>query len=746
MSLVTDITTTTPGAMATTSTATSTAIASTSTTTSTTTTATSIPTTTATSIPTTTSVTTSDTTSIPSVTSTAAPSTTIITTSATDSSTVSSTDTSIATIDTSTSIASVSTSSASSSIISISATTTTTTPAVSGTAAGTTTTTVISSTTHTTTTVATTAVFVPTTTITTTIADTSSTVAPDDNTSTAFTATTTTPDITTSSSSIVSSNAGGTSDSSDSNIVVTVVVTVIVIILLIAIIVTTVIMIYYWRKKKSSYHVYGNGAEPNEEPPLTPPYATVDIEERKSSHYVTSTVHNSEYGNHNVAYNQNPPLKYAVPNKKEKKEKRKSADPQRRMSIEFNYRPDRSPDIMSIRSPEPTLSVINPDYEETTFDIFSSVPDIPERTEASHGMVFDDKEEENPIYNRSENPIYSEAINPAAIVTDLSADYCTVDDKVSPYASIYTDPLPLVKSEGPPIVSNKNVNPLHKLGVGLFGEVVLANTVGLSYRDLGIGNSNNTNVSIKVAVKMLKASPSEEVRKSFEKEIKFMSRLKDDNVIRLLGICTTGTPFIMMEYMENGDLNNYLQKFKFTHETGRLPAKNEINLIALVYMSFQIASGMKYLSLRNFVHRDLAARNVLVGVDYTVKIADFGMSQNLYSEYYCRVGGQKVLPIRWMACECFFGKFSVKTDVWAFGITLWEIFTLCRCLPYDDLTNHQLIEDAVKGDDRSILERPKICPDEIYRIMRSCWHHESSERAKFAVLCDQLNQYYYSLA
>ena len=414
------------------------------------------------------------------------------------------------------------------------------------------------------------------------------------------------------------------------------------------------------------------------------------------------------------------------------------------MSIEFNYRPDRSPDI-SIHSPEPTLSVINPDYEETRFDIFSSVPDIPERTVASHGMVFDDKEEENPIYNRSENPIYSEAINPAAIVTDLSADYCTVNDRVSPYASIYTDPLPLVRSEGPPMVSNQNIKPLHKLGVGLFGEVVLASTVGLSYRYLGIGNSNDNTVSIKVAVKILKASPSEEVRKSFEKEIKFMSRLKDDNVIRLLGICTTGTPFIMMEYMENGDLNNYLQKFKFTHETGRLPAANEVTLIALVYMSFQIANGMKYLSSCNFVHRDLAARNILVGVDYTVKIADFGMSQNLYSEYYCRVGGQKVLPIRWMSSECFFGKFSVKTDVWAFGITLWEIFTLCRYLPFNDLTNHQLIEDAVKGADRTILERPDICPDEIYRIMKSCWHHEPSQRAKFTVLCDQLNEYYYSL-
>ena len=200
-----------------------------------------------------------------------------------------------------------------------------------------------------------------------------------------------------------------------------------------------------------------------------------------------------------------------------------------------------------------------------------------------------------------------------------------------------------------------------------------------------------------------------------------MSRLKDDNVIKLLGICTTGTPFIMMEYMENGDLNNYLQKFEFTYETEKLPAPNEITVNALVYMSYQIASGMKYLASHKFIHRDLAARNVLVGVDYTVKIADFGMSQNLYSEYYCRVGGQKVLPVRWMAYECFYGKFSVQTDVWGFGITLWEIFTLCRHWPFDNLSDQEVINDAIKGANRRIPEQPEICPDDIYYIMKSCW-------------------------
>ena len=429
-----------------------------------------------------------------------------------------------------------------------------------------------------------------------------------------------------------------------------------------------------------------------------------------------------------------PSLIYAVPSKREKKEKRKSAELQeKRMSIEFNYKPQRSPE-MSVRSRKQTLSLINPNYNEVVdFDIYATAPKIPERTEASHHMMSDDTDDTS---------IYSEAISPTAIETSSSHDYSSVSDNLCPYTSIYADPLPLVKSEGPPIVYSRNIKPLHQLGIGQFGEVILADTVGLSYQDLGIGNSNDTKVSMKVAVKTLKASPSEDVRKSFEKEIKFMSRLKDDNVIRLLGICTTGTPFIMMEYMENGDLNNYLQKFEFTYETEKLPAENELTLNALVYMSFQIASGMKYLSSHKFIHRDLAARNILVGVDYTVKIADFGMSQNLYSAYYCKMSGSKILPIRWMACECFYGKFSVQTDVWAFGITLWEIFTLCREWPFDNLSDQEMINDAIKGPDRSVLEQPGICPDDIYYIMKGCWRHEPSERAKFSLLCDQLNEYY----
>ena len=481
--------------------------------------------------------------------------------------------------------------------------------------------------------------------------------------------------------------------------------------------VALIIAFYWWRRKKQLHNIYDKTIKLQAENPY---YSTVKCKEEEAN--------NEAHATQLKAYVDQQPTMYAVPDK-QKKEKRKSTD-LHRSSVDFSYKPQRSPE-MSIRSRKQTLSLITPDAEhDMELDIYAA-PDLPERTEAS--TIFDITDEENPIY--------SETINPSVIIDSVYASISDTDS-LCPYASIYADPLPLTKSEGPPIVTSKNIEPLHQLGTGQFGEVILANTVGLSYQDLGIGNSNDNTVSLKVAVKTLKASPSEDVQKAFEKEIKFMSRLKDDNVVRLLGICTTGTPFIMMEYMEDGDLNNYLQQFELTTKMGNPPTENEIHLDALVDMSFQIASGMNYLSSHKFIHRDLAARNILVGGDYTIKIADFGMSQNLYSAYYYKVGGRICLPIRWMAYECFFGKFSVKTDVWAFGITLWEVFTLCRFQPFGEFSDQEMIQDAIKGSNRKIPYQPDNCPNDIYEIMKSCFHHEPSERAAFNVLRDQLNECY----
>ena len=338
--------------------------------------------------------------------------------------------------------------------------------------------------------------------------------------------------------------------------------------------------------------------------------------------------------------------------------------------------------------------------------------------------------------------IYSEISDPDVPITteDPALDLSKVAKDLYPYSSIYAEPLPLNKSKGPPIVTQENIIEVKQLGTGQFGEVVLANTTGLSEYYLRLSPREDSSVSIQVAVKKLKLDSTKDMQKSFEKEIKFMSRLKNDNVITLLGICTSGKQFIMMEYMENGDLNQYLQQFDLLLDPNEIPSPTHITPIILIYMAYQIASGMKYLSSLKYVHRDLAARNVLVGKDYVVKIADFGMSQNLYSAYYFKVKGRAILPIRWMASECFFGKFSVKTDVWAFGITLWEIFTLAKNQPYYEMDDQQVIDSALKGEKRILLSKPDNCPNEIYKLMQSCWVHDPSKRASFTDLYDTLKE------
>ena len=167
-------------------------------------------------------------------------------------------------------------------------------------------------------------------------------------------------------------------------------------------------------------------------------------------------------------------------------------------------------------------------------------------------------------------------------------------------------------------------------------------------------------------------------------------------------VCYEDTPFIMMEYMGKGDLNQYLQKFTTLSTTDSEP-QGQITISTLVHMTTQIASAMKYFASHNYVHRDLATRNCLVGPNYLVKISDFGMSRSLYDSHYYRIHGYFVLPVRWMAFECFYGKFSQKSDVCAFGVTMWEIFALAKEQPYNDMSDQQVVENALKGKNRTLL-------------------------------------------
>ena len=345
-------------------------------------------------------------------------------------------------------------------------------------------------------------------------------------------------------------------------------------------------------------------------------------------------------------------------------------------------------------------------------------------------------QEPNPGGNIYE-AIYSESLNPSSFLREVSPDESQYSDELCPYSSIYS--VPLVNTDEKPLeVTAKNIQKIKILGSGNFGEVLLAKTVGLSCRDLRISQSTDTNVMVQVAVKMLKTDASANTKKDFEKEYQFMSRLNDPNVIRLLGVCVTGTSFIMMEYMENGDLNQFLKKYETVVD--RNASRNvDITRSTLVYICTQIASAMKYLASKNFVHRDLATRNCLVGENFHVKISDFGMSRSLYESHYYIIHGHAILPIRWMATECFYGKFSAKTDVWAFGATMWEVFVLSKYEPYFEFEDRQLVEDACKGPNRTLLSRPQECPVNVYQIMTRCWVHDPSQRATFEELYEMLS-------
>ena len=333
-------------------------------------------------------------------------------------------------------------------------------------------------------------------------------------------------------------------------------------------------------------------------------------------------------------------------------------------------------------------------------------------------------------------PTFIEALEPSMLHSSLSS---IGSETPLPYAPIYDSPKLLKTGDQPLEISSHNIMEIEDLGTGRFGQVVLAATVNLTLKDLKLGENTDKNRSFLVAVKKQKKDADPSMKTAFQDEIRFLSKLKHANVVRLLGICTKGnSPFMVVEYMENGDLNQFLRKQKLVADDTQHLEDGEATPLILLYMAVQISSGMRYLASRKFIHRDLATRNCLVGREFVVKISDFGMSQNLYESYYFRVQGQLILPIRWMAYESFYGKFSIKSDIWSFGVTLWEIYHMAGCEPYSEMTDEELINDATKGKKRTLLEQPEICPREVYDVMLRCWVHEPSMRADFEEIYSRL--------
>ncbi|KAM8794294.1 high affinity nerve growth factor receptor [Eudromia elegans] len=258
-----------------------------------------------------------------------------------------------------------------------------------------------------------------------------------------------------------------------------------------------------------------------------------------------------------------------------------------------------------------------------------------------------------------------------------------------------------------------------ELGEGAFGKVFLAECCNL-LPEQG---------KMLVAVKALKEA-TESARLDFQREAELLTVLRHEHIVRFYGVCTEGEPLVMVfEYMEHGDLNRFLRSHgpdaKILDEGGRRQPRGQLSLGHMLHIATQVASGMAYLASLHFVHRDLATRNCLVGQNLLVKIGDFGMSRDIYSTDYYRVGGRTMLPIRWMPPESIlYRKFSTESDIWSFGVVLWEIFTYGK-QPWYQLSNTEAIECITQGRE---LARPRACPAEVYGIMQSCWQREPQQR------------------
>nr|XP_015199217.1 PREDICTED: NT-3 growth factor receptor isoform X2 [Lepisosteus oculatus] len=268
-------------------------------------------------------------------------------------------------------------------------------------------------------------------------------------------------------------------------------------------------------------------------------------------------------------------------------------------------------------------------------------------------------------------------------------------------------------------IKRKDILLKRELGEGAFGKVFLAECYNLS----------PTKNKMLVAVKTLK-DPTHVARKDFQREAELLTNLQHEHIVKFYGVCVEDDPLIMVfEYMKHGDLNKFLRAHgpdaMILVDGQPRQGKAELGLSQMLHIATQIASGMAYLASQHFVHRDLATRNCLVGNNLLVKIGDFGMSRDIYSTDYYRVGGHTMLPIRWMPPESImYRKFTTDSDVWSFGVILWEIFTFGK-QPWFQLSNNEVIECITQG---RVLERPRVCPKEVYDIMLGCWQREPQQR------------------
>ncbi|XP_029904238.1 insulin-like growth factor 1 receptor isoform X2 [Myripristis murdjan] len=265
-------------------------------------------------------------------------------------------------------------------------------------------------------------------------------------------------------------------------------------------------------------------------------------------------------------------------------------------------------------------------------------------------------------------------------------------------------------------VAREKISLSRELGQGSFGMVYEGMAKGV------VKDEPET----RVAVKTVNESASMRERIEFLNEASVMKEFNCHHVVRLLGVVSQGQPtLVIMELMTRGDLKSYLRSLRPKEQWSNLSLPP---LKKMLQMAGQIADGMAYLNANKFVHRDLAARNCMVAEDFTVKIGDFGMTRDIYETDYYRKGGKGLLPVRWMSPESLKdGVFTTNSDVWSFGVVLWEVATLAE-QPYQGLSNEQVLRFVMEG---GLLEKPQYCPDMLFELMRMCWQYNPKMRPSF---------------
>ncbi|XP_070536976.1 tyrosine-protein kinase receptor-like [Ptychodera flava] len=272
-------------------------------------------------------------------------------------------------------------------------------------------------------------------------------------------------------------------------------------------------------------------------------------------------------------------------------------------------------------------------------------------------------------------------------------------------------------------VPRENLQLISALGHGAFGEV---------YK--GTFQIPGKIQEISVAVKTLPELSTQQDELDFIMEALILTKFNHPNIVECVGVCFTQTPrFIVLELMQGGELRDFLRENRPTRDKETI-----LKMVDLLNIAMDITKGCEYLETERFIHRDIAARNILLsskGPDRIAKIGDFGMARNIYRNDYYRKGGKAMLPVKWMPPEAYLdGIFTSKTDVWSFGVLLWELMSL-GYMPYPGMTNQEVMQYVAQGER---MHPPRNCPMPVYRIMTQCWQDLPENRPPFKTIKERV--------